>query len=360
MRGAGIVIVSLVLLAVGLYMFYIQVQDFAKPQVYDADKEIVPDNLPADLAIEVEPEKPEQLEVEAIPVSQFNTPPADDELGEDDDPSGEQLKAWDKKMGRLCVKLVKQKKLSKALDCLMLQLAQNPDNPEVNLNLGIVAAMQGDATEAYHRYVRYLELDPDGVRAPQVQRVLDQYDARQMEDDRERTPEESKALKAGLDKYQAAYQLKDSDPQQALRQMKEALALVPPTTTSLRKIIQQHIDELEEKINGPSSVTTKSDHGDSLETLNKRQIAEKLMQYLKAMKGCADQQRKRDPSVKGIMWVSFMITGSGKTKDVRILTKEHKGTYAAGCISFIIKNLEFPKFSGEPIEVPRLPIKLGD
>ncbi|MBW1810852.1 MAG: AgmX/PglI C-terminal domain-containing protein [Deltaproteobacteria bacterium] len=365
MRRAGIVFASLVLLAVGLYMFYIQVQDLTNPGVYDADNEVMPDNRPADLAIEVKPDKPDQLDVAAIPVNKLDTAMVDDAPGEEDDPTGEQLKAWDKKMGSLCVKLVKQKKLSQARDCLLLQLAQNPDNPKVNLHLGIVAAMRGDTTEAYHRYVKYLELDPNGMRAPMVQRVLDQYDAVQMDMDNEmpdktgETGQDKKHLLA-LEKYRDAYRWMKSDPHQALPLMKQALVLVPPSADSLRESIQRHIADLEEKISSTADSDPKTAKEDLPETLNKRQIAEKLINYLPQLKRCAVQQRRRNPDVRGIMLVSFLITGNGRTKDVRIITKEHADSFVAGCVTFVIKQAEFPKFSGKPIEVPRLPLKLSD
>ena len=64
-------------------------------------------------------------------------------------------------------------------------------------------------------------------------------------------------------------------------------------------------------------------------------------------------------AVTGTMLVSFVINGSGKVSLIKILSTEHKGTYVAGCITYIIKSMKFPKFSGDPITIPRVPLRLG-
>jgi hypothetical protein len=94
-------------------------------------------------------------------------------------------------------------------------------------------------------------------------------------------------------------------------------------------------------------------------TLSKAQIASTMKKYIRAMKGCVKQQQQRDPSVTGTMLVSFVINGTGKVSLIKILSTEHKGTYVAGCITYIIKSMKFPKFSGDPITIPRVPLRLG-
>lgn len=94
-------------------------------------------------------------------------------------------------------------------------------------------------------------------------------------------------------------------------------------------------------------------------TLSKAQIASTMKKYIRAMKGCVQQQQQRDPSVTGTMLVSFVINGNGKVSMINIISTEHKGTYVAGCITYIIKSMQFPKFSGDPITIPRVPLRLG-
>ncbi|MBN2498844.1 MAG: zinc-ribbon domain-containing protein [Deltaproteobacteria bacterium] len=95
------------------------------------------------------------------------------------------------------------------------------------------------------------------------------------------------------------------------------------------------------------------------EGLTKTQIVNTMRKYQKAMKGCVIQQKQRDPSISGTMAISFTVQTSGKVSSVRVLTSEHQKSYVAGCISFIIKSMVFPKFSGKPFTVPRFPLKLG-
>lgn len=111
----------------------------------------------------------------------------------------------------------------------------------------------------------------------------------------------------------------------------------------------------------PDKTPDKSPPADSSlpERLSKAQISSVMKKYIPAMKGCVQQQLQRDPTVTGTMTVSFTIQGSGKVQKVDILSSEHKGTYVAGCITFIIKKMKFPRFSGAPITIPRVPLRLG-
>jgi predicted Zn finger-like uncharacterized protein len=94
------------------------------------------------------------------------------------------------------------------------------------------------------------------------------------------------------------------------------------------------------------------------EKLTKSQISKTMRGYIKAMKGCVEQQHQRDPTVTGTMKISFVIQPSGKVSKVSIKTAEHRGSYVAGCISYIIKSIQFPK-AQKPFVVPVLPLKLG-
>ena len=116
------------------------------------------------------------------------------------------------------------------------------------------------------------------------------------------------------------------------------------------------------KVPKPKSKPSKASPGSSglPEKISTAQIRATMKKSMKTMRGCVQQQVERDPTVKGTMAISFVISGDGKVSSVRILSGEHKGTYVAGCITFIIKNMTFPKFSGEPITIPRVPLKLGN
>jgi predicted Zn finger-like uncharacterized protein len=126
-----------------------------------------------------------------------------------------------------------------------------------------------------------------------------------------------------------------------------------------KKVVASKTPKGREKDKPTKDTSPKESTAGLPDTLSKKEIALTMRKYIKAMKGCVQQQQQRDPSVKGTMQVSFVIQGSGKATNVTILSTEHKGTYVAGCIQYLIKNMKFSKFSGNPITVPKVPLTLG-
>ncbi len=98
---------------------------------------------------------------------------------------------------------------------------------------------------------------------------------------------------------------------------------------------------------------------EGLGPMTKETVMNTLRAYQRAMKGCVEQQLQRDPTVTGTLIVGFMIQNSGKVNEVNVLSEEHRGTFVAICISQVIKGIGFPRFSGPPFEVPRMPLRLG-
>ena len=96
------------------------------------------------------------------------------------------------------------------------------------------------------------------------------------------------------------------------------------------------------------------------EKLTPAQIKGVMKKYVAAMRKCVKMQKERDPSVKGTMIVAFTIRGSGATSDVKVLSAEHRGTFVDSCITTVIKSIRFPRFSGTPIRIPRVPLRLGE
>jgi len=69
------------------------------------------------------------------------------------------------------------------------------------------------------------------------------------------------------------------------------------------------------------------------------------------IKACMAEQAQRDPSVKGKLVIGWDIQPNGKTKNVQIKTPQFKGTYIGTCISSVVSDFNFPKFSGPPIPI---------
>jgi tetratricopeptide (TPR) repeat protein len=87
-------------------------------------------------------------------------------------------------------------------------------------------------------------------------------------------------------------------------------------------------------------------------------VYEILARFLPALKGCIEQQVERDPSVVGTMEVTFTINPDGRVRALEVLSREHEGTYAKACFSYVIREIKFP-IAREARSVPRLPFKLG-
>lgn len=80
--------------------------------------------------------------------------------------------------------------------------------------------------------------------------------------------------------------------------------------------------------------------------------------YMQAIRACTERQREIKKPAGESLDLSFTIGNRGKVRSVRLLTKEHVGTYLAGCAAGVIRSVEFPAFSGKPVVVPRFPVKL--
>jgi hypothetical protein len=77
-----------------------------------------------------------------------------------------------------------------------------------------------------------------------------------------------------------------------------------------------------------------------------------MRQHIAEFKACNRKQKEIDPSVKGKMVVSFIVSPSGKVSSVKVTTARFKKTFVATCISKVIRQLGFPKFGGKPKKVP--------
>ena len=77
-----------------------------------------------------------------------------------------------------------------------------------------------------------------------------------------------------------------------------------------------------------------------------------MRQHIAEFKACNRKQKEIDPSVKGKMVVSFIVSPTGKVSTVKVTTKQFKKTFVATCISKVIRQLSFPKFGGKPKKVP--------
>ena len=99
-------------------------------------------------------------------------------------------------------------------------------------------------------------------------------------------------------------------------------------------------------------------HGEEGQGLSHVELKNAMRPYMQAIRQCAVRQKELDESVGGQMELSFTIGNRGRVTKVGLLTGQHSGSYVAGCTVGVIRSIEFPKFSGKPVVVPRFPVKL--
>ena len=97
--------------------------------------------------------------------------------------------------------------------------------------------------------------------------------------------------------------------------------------------------------------SSKGSSGGLPKTLTQEQILEVVKANIGRIKACMAEQAQRDPSVKGKLVIGWDIQPNGKTKNVQIKTPQFKGTYIGTCISSVVSDFNFPKFSGPPIPI---------
>lgn len=92
--------------------------------------------------------------------------------------------------------------------------------------------------------------------------------------------------------------------------------------------------------------------------LSQDKVRAAVRPYMQGIRDCVSRQRELDSKVKGRMELSFSIGSQGKVTRVEVLTSEHARTYVAGCADGAIRSIKFPKFTGQPVVVPKFPIVL--
>jgi hypothetical protein len=139
------------------------------------------------------------------------------------------LEDWDQQLAQACKNLVRGKKYEAAQQCYHLRLARNPEDGQAYLERGILHARMGKRVESYWDYVKYLELKPDGVQAPQVRKIVEQYEEwaggikapeREETDYRQEIADLAKRL------YEEAYVIKAKSPEAALKKLNQAVRLL--------------------------------------------------------------------------------------------------------------------------------------
>jgi len=250
-RLAGVVVLSVALVLVGLYLMRLQVMSFMEPDRYDASEKI--EKLPASdsqpLQQAVSPRS--LLPVEAIMPAAEQQDAAQGAVDDTTVDGGhEQTPPQPGVSGVDCHKLVRQHDLKAARACYLARLDSDPQDANAILDLGVIDALEGNATEAYFRYQTFLQLAPEGARAAQVRLVVDRYEAALAgaQLPAEGDTVQSNPFRRAVELFKKAYVLKESHPDRALRLAREALVSTPVSAERLRSQIEALIEEIPTKL----------------------------------------------------------------------------------------------------------------
>ena len=78
------------------------------------------------------------------------------------------------------------------------------------------------------------------------------------------------------------------------------------------------------------------------QSLSDADIMEYILSKKSEVKLCADEQRAKDPSVKGNMVVEWNVAASGRTSQVKVASPNFQGTHFANCVVKRILGWQFP------------------
>jgi hypothetical protein len=194
--------------------------------------------------IETPAEAPEDVELEesqpppvAVPVREAIPKPPEPEPALDQKEvlraleevakNQEALEDWDKQLAAACKNLVRDKKYEAAQYCFNLRLARNPEDGRAYLGRGILHARWGKRVESYWDYVKFLELEPNHIQAPQVRKIVQQYEEWASGDYKPSsdTDYEDDVRSLAIYLYGAASYYKDNKPEEAKRKLRLILRL---------------------------------------------------------------------------------------------------------------------------------------
>ena len=71
-----------------------------------------------------------------------------------------------------------------------------------------------------------------------------------------------------------------------------------------------------------------------------------------AILACLNEHKRKSPTSSGNLVMRWSIQPAGKTTAVKVVSHEHRATYAATCISGLVKGWVFPqhKVQGVPVD----------
>jgi len=260
-----------------------------------------------------------------------------------------------------CKALERNRRLNRAVTCYQEILEKKPDSPEAHLRLGAVYAKTNRIEPAYREYRRFVELAPHHMMAPRVRLIMQRYEEYKetniIQDAHAHpvdpppsgptaaAPAERNDAKAKI-LYEQAYIDRNANPERARNLLRQALRLVPPGSLYHRRIMRLL-----------ARMHPHNQQGDK--PIDEATVTRIIEKHQPRILACLEKQRARNPEVTGTMRLAITIEPGGDVYSIHLETPEHRNTFAFGCISFVIKQIKFPAFDGEPFFVTSIPFVLG-
>jgi hypothetical protein len=216
------------LVAAGIWLVWPQSPDIAAPLEMAEEIDLAEDVKPPP-ATPVPDEKPGSPEPEPA-LDQKEVLRALEEVANNQ----QALEDWDKQLAAACKNLVRDKKYEAAQYCFNLRLARNPEDGRAYLGRGILHARWGKRVESYWDYVKFLELEPNHIQAPQVRMIVKKYEewasgdyahTSGNTDKSSDTDYEDDVRSLAIYLYGAASYYKDNKPEEAKRKLRLILRL---------------------------------------------------------------------------------------------------------------------------------------
>src|SRR5687768_6922862 len=100
------------------------------------------------------------------------------------------------------------------------------------------------------------------------------------------------------------------------------------------------------------AVAALSAHAAVPSKLTKGDIAAVVKANQPAILACLNEHKRKSPASTGNLVMRWSIQPAGKTTAIKVVSQEHRTTYAATCISGLIKGWVFPqhKVQGVPVD----------
>ncbi|MBN2495917.1 MAG: AgmX/PglI C-terminal domain-containing protein [Deltaproteobacteria bacterium] len=126
---------------------------------------------------------------------------------------------------------------------------------------------------------------------------------------------------------------------------------------AVHDVLRETVPRLVFEVTGWTGASAKT--GDLPVRLSEDRIDRVFGKHAGAIERCIHDQHQRDPEVKGVLRLSYVIQPSGIVGRILVLSQEHRDTFIVECITHEMKQMRFPPFSGDTMTGLKREFRLG-